>query len=63
MLKFQTFEQAPVPVKAWQGVRSAENYGQSCPTYAMLAKMSEEDRKQGDIEDCLNLNIYTKQVE
>lgn len=56
-------EQAPVPVKPWEGIRSAEDYGQSCPTYPRLAKMSEAERKMGDIEDCLNLDIYTKQVE
>lgn len=49
-------------VGPWEGIRSAEDYGQDCPTYERLSKMSEAERKMGDIEDCLNLDIYTKQV-
>lgn len=50
-------------VGPWEGIRSAEDYGQDCPTYERLSKMSEAERKKGDIEDCLNLDIYTKQVD
>ena len=54
---------APEPVKAWEGVFDASNYGFVCPLLT-------NDRPNGELhvphrfwpmdEDCLNLNIWTQ---
>lgn len=53
---------APVLVKPWKGVRDVSNFGRKCPTLVDLAAMSENDRKTIDLEDCLNMEIYSRNV-
>lgn len=49
-------------MKPWIGIRSAEEFGPKCPTVLDLTQMSENERKSNDVEDCLNMAIYTKDV-
>lgn len=55
-------DQAPVPIKPWNGVRSAEIYGTKCPTLQDLNEMPQSEREKTDLEDCLNMAIYTTNV-
>ncbi|XP_055302443.1 glutactin-like [Sitodiplosis mosellana] len=50
---------APVPIKPWNGVRNAETYGTKCPTLHDLNEMAPSEREKKDLEDCLNMAIYT----
>ncbi|XP_055301885.1 esterase SG1-like [Sitodiplosis mosellana] len=47
----------PVPIKPWHGIRSAVQMGQSCPQGHHILSNSTID-----IEDCLNLNIFTVSI-
>jgi para-nitrobenzyl esterase len=63
----------PQPVKAWQGVRSASEYGADCASYTLEVPagmalpwpathppaLVETAQKRGNSEDCLFLNIWT----
>lgn len=49
-------------MKQWSGIKSAEKYGQSCPTIESIANTTKEERTQHDYEDCLFLDIFTPQV-
>ncbi|XP_031618955.1 glutactin-like [Contarinia nasturtii] len=50
---------APVPIKPWQGIHNAESYGTKCPTLEDLDKMTYSQREKIDLEDCLNMAVYT----
>lgn len=63
LFKNIVFKKAPVPIKPWFRVHNAENYGRKCPTFDDLNGMTENERKNsGDLEDCLNMAIYTTDV-
>ncbi len=48
---------APQPVKNWQGVRQAVEFGSSCMQRPVFGDM--EFRSKGMSEDCLYLNVWT----
>lgn len=52
--------QAPVPVKPWKGIKNAIQMGQSCVQGGRI--MSKPIDTSTDIEDCLNMNIFTSSV-
>lgn len=54
--------QAPVPVRRWNGVKDATKYGRACPQLGITDKLNETELSMGDLEDCLSLAIYTKDV-
>lgn len=45
-----------MPIKSWYGIRDARKMGQSCVQGGMISKPIHPIR---DVEDCLNMNIYT----
>ena len=49
--------QAPQPVKNWEGVRSATQFGPRCVQAALFSDMN--FRSNGMSEDCLYLNVWT----
>lgn len=51
--------QAPVPVKPWRGIRSADSFGQECPSYSNFDDVEASIERGVDVEDCLNMNIFT----
>lgn len=53
---------APVPIKPWNSIHNAEDYGIKCPTLDDLNKMNPNERNRESIEDCLNMAIYTTNV-
>src|SRR5437660_3328174 len=48
---------APQPVKDWQGVRSAAQFGPRCMQQPVFGDMN--FRSNGMSEDCLYLNVWT----
>ena len=48
---------APQPVKKWQGIRPAAEFGHSCMQRPVFGDM--EFRSKGMSEDCLYLNVWT----
>lgn len=54
--------QAPVPIRLWKGIFNAQNYGRKCPTLEDLLKLTENELRKTDVEDCLNMAIYSKNV-
>ncbi|KAG4079302.1 hypothetical protein HA402_007994 [Bradysia odoriphaga] len=50
---------APVPVKPWKNIQDVREFGRKCPILTDLAKMTEEERRATDLEDCLNMAIYS----
>lgn len=50
--------QPPVPIKPWFGVRNAIEMGQKCVQGGSIQPPA-ETKLPKDIEDCLNLNIFT----
>lgn len=51
---------APTPRKAWKGIRSATQFGPSCPQFASPTggDTSVPEGELGGNEDCLLLNVY-----
>lgn len=49
--------QPPIPIKPWFGIRNAQKMGQHCVQGGSQSHISTE--WPIDIEDCLNMNIYT----
>lgn len=54
--------EAPVPVEPWTGVRNAQTLGTQCPTMALLDKIKQQESKHIDVEDCLNMAIFSTSV-
>lgn len=54
--------QAPVPIKRWNGIRNAENYGRKCPTVDDLKSLHRNEGRNEDLEDCLNMAIFSTKV-
>lgn len=54
--------QAPVPVKPWRSIRSAENYGQNCPSVYEISQVEAGIERGTDVEDCLSMDIYTPHI-
>lgn len=52
--------QAPVPLKPWNGIKNATQMGQSCVQGGHI--MSKLINKSKNIEDCLNMNIFTPSI-
>lgn len=52
----------PVPVKAWNGVEDVSTYKLGSPVYYCMKKYTPEQLAQNQ-EDCINLCVYTKNVE
>lgn len=50
---------APVPKKKWDGVVDARSYGRRCP---VSTHVNPTEADLVDIEDCLTLCVYTKNV-
>lgn len=57
-----TISKAPVPIRPWKRVYNAQNYGRKCPTLEDLNKLTENELKTTDVEDCLNMAIYSTNV-
>lgn len=53
---------APVPIRPWKGIYNAQNYGRKCPTLDDLQKLTPNELKNTDVENCLNMAIYTTNV-
>lgn len=53
---------APVPIKPWNGIRNAKNYGTECPTFQDLDELIQSERDGEDVEDCLNMAIFSTNV-
>lgn len=53
---------APVPIRPWKGIYNAQNYGRKCPTVEDLKKLNQSELKNTDVEDCLNMAIYSTNV-
>lgn len=51
----------PVKRLPWRHVLDATTYGRRCPVITTVAELSEDELKQ-DLEDCLNLCVYTKNL-
>ncbi|XP_018786916.1 PREDICTED: glutactin-like [Bactrocera latifrons] len=51
----------PVPRKPWLTPLQANDYGRICPQLFTYNRLS-PDKLQGDLEDCLTLNIFTKKL-
>lgn len=49
----------PIPIEPWDGIRNAENYAKNCSTLKSLRHLPESERHRIDLEDCLNLDVYT----
>lgn len=54
--------QAPVPIGPWTGVRDARTFGTQCPRMELLDKIKQQESAHIDVEDCLNMAIYTTSV-
>lgn len=51
-----------MPVSEWSSVRNAEKHGEMCPQWEIISKLTEVELKSRDLEDCLSLSVYTKNV-
>lgn len=51
----------PVPIAPWEGVQNATQYGRPGVMYRVVSKLSKEELAE-DVEDCLNLCVYTNDV-
>lgn len=49
----------PIPVLPWVGYRDSTNYGRACPIIFYLPPINTTDE---DLEDCLHMAIFTKDV-
>lgn len=56
------YQKAPVPIRPWNGIRDAKTFGPKCPTLGDLNEMIATEREKKDLEDCLNMAIYTTNV-
>lgn len=56
------FSKAPVPIKPWDGIRNAENYGRKCPTLYDLKGLQRNAARNEDLEDCLIMAIFSTKV-
>lgn len=52
---------APTPALPWTGTRDATKVGRECPTF-MNTMFKEKFNETEDLEDCLNLSVYTTNV-
>lgn len=50
---------APTPAKPWQGIRNAEHYAKNCSNLKNIMDLSESERNNIDLEDCLSLDVYS----
>lgn len=51
-----------MPVNPWYGIKDARNFGRKCPVLKDVAKLTEWERRTTDLEDCLNMAIYSPNV-
>lgn len=49
-----------MPLKSWSGIKNAVEMGQSCVQGGRIISKPIDSSK--DIEDCLNMNIYTPSI-
>ncbi|MDD9944716.1 MAG: carboxylesterase family protein [Myxococcales bacterium] len=54
---------APVPVQAWQGIRTADAFGSVCPQSGKVGSYTVDHKKLPQSEDCLFLNVWTPALE
>ncbi|XP_053954303.1 glutactin-like [Anastrepha ludens] len=54
--------QPPTKRTAWQKTFDARNFGKRCPVITTVSKLNATKLKE-DLEDCLNLSVYTKSLE
>lgn len=57
-----TIFKAPVPIRPWNGIYNARNYGKKCPTLEDIKQLPKSQLKNTDVEDCLNMAIFSKNV-
>lgn len=50
---------APIPAKPWQGIQNAEHYARNCSNLKSFIYLSESERNNIDLEDCLSLDVYS----
>lgn len=53
---------APVPIRPWNGVRNAQKFGIQCPCFDNIEDILRKEGANIDIEDCLNMAIYSPSV-
>lgn len=53
---------APVPIGPWKGIRNAQKFGIQCPRLELLAEIAQKESENIDVEDCLNVAIYSTSV-
>lgn len=53
---------APAPIQPWTGIRNARNYGIQCPSWENLEEIMRNEHDNIDVEDCLNMAIYSTSV-
>lgn len=51
-----------MPVKPWKKVQDVQEFGRKCPTLKDLEQMTDKERHSTDLEDCLNMAIYSPNV-
>lgn len=54
--------QAPIPIKSWKGIRNAEIYGTRCPAIENLNELQQNAANNKDLEDCLNMAVFSTDV-
>lgn len=52
----------PVPIGPWKGIRNAQTFGTQCPRLEILDEIVQKERENVDVEDCLNMAIYSTSV-
>ncbi|XP_069967275.1 glutactin isoform X2 [Bactrocera oleae] len=57
----EQLDKPPVSRRPWQGTFDARNFGKRCPVITTVGKLNAEQLAE-DLEDCLNLNVYTKNL-
>uniref|UniRef100_A0A0A1WU09 Carboxylic ester hydrolase n=1 Tax=Zeugodacus cucurbitae TaxID=28588 RepID=A0A0A1WU09_ZEUCU len=53
---------APVSRSPWNGTFDARSFGKRCPVITSISKLNAKQLEEEDWEDCLNLNVYTKNL-
>lgn len=54
--------QAPIAEDPWYNKRNVQKYGRPCPQLGLLSKLTERERSEQDVEDCLHLSVYSGDV-
>lgn len=61
-IKIYIHPQAPIAEDPWYNKRNVQKYGRPCPQLGLLSKLTERERSEQDVEDCLHLSVYSGDV-